>query len=49
MAISYLINSIHLISELIDWQNLDEMLFKDDQKSEPIQSYNKCNVFNNCN
>ena len=44
MAISYLKNSIYLVSELIEGRNLDEMLFRDDERSEPIQSYNKCNV-----
>ncbi|XP_020608738.1 dual specificity protein kinase shkC-like [Orbicella faveolata] len=46
MAISYLKNSIYLVSELIKGRNLEELLFSDDENSETfsIQSCNKLNV-----
>ena len=46
MAISYLKNSIYLVSELIKGRNLEELLFSDDENSETfsIQSCNKLNM-----
>lgn len=46
MAISYLKNSIYLVSELIKGRNLEELLFNDDENSDAftIQRCNKLDV-----
>ena len=46
MAISYLKNSIYLVSELINGRNLEELLFNDDENSDifTLQSCNKYDV-----